>query len=373
MNKEDLIIGVHGDGKLTGGHYNILAGFSRGLLNGFRNIGVKAFSTKECFESNIKPNLVIGFNASGFETWAEYLKHDITNIMWNIDSVFFQNFEAVNQFYQHPNFYLFNISPADNEPLSKFFPELKHTYIPSAVDLGLWKKKDVEKDIDVVFLSSIFDYEAKIEELKNSLAPVVFELLMMMYETWMAAPTISFWELYSIFNKESGLVFDINQYYFMFKNLAYLVSFAKRAQMIEKLQDFNVKVYGSGPWEKYVKGKVQYMGECDLLQSVDVMNRSKIVLHSHPAQLSAGLHDRILNASAVESFVLSSNTKSIENEFKDSMGYYNLADFADLQTNLEHYLKDDEERISMTKIANQITVNHHSWEERAKLILTLLT
>lgn len=373
MRKEDLVIGVHGDGGYIGGHYNILAGFSTGLLKGFQKTGVKAYSTKECFERNIKPNLVIGFDDSGFETWAEYLRNDITNIMWNIDSVFSQNLNEVMQFYKEPNFYLFNISPADNEALEYYLPGLKHAYIPSAVDLDLWKDKRLNKEYDIVFLSSIYDYEAKIEELRSTLEPAVFEMLMIMYETWMASPGISFWQLYQIFKQESNLDFDLNQYNFVFKNLSYLVSFAKRAQMIQKLERFNVKVFGSGPWEKYVKGNVQYMGECNLAESVDVMNKSKIVLHLHPSQLTFGLHDRILNASAAGAFVFSSNTKSIQDEFKASMGYFNLSDFSDLERGLLYYLENEEERTSMAKIAAQITTHHHSWESRANLIISLLS
>lgn len=372
MNKEELIIGVHGDGGFVGGHYNAMAGFSTGLLRGFRNLGVKAYSTKECYDEGIKPNLILGFNVSGYETWSEYLKHGITNIMWSVDSVFFQNLEAIDRFHSDPNFYLFNISPSDKEALDTFYPNLKHTYIPPAVDLELWKEQDVKKEYDIVFLSSIYDYEAKIEELKATLAPSVFELLMIMYETWMATPALSFWQLYQIFKSEADLNFDVSQYNFVFKNLSYLVSFAKRAQIIQKLEDFNVKVFGSGPWEKYIKGKVKYMGECDLLESVNVMNKSKIILHVHPAQLTLGLHDRILNAAAVGSFVYSSNTESIINEFQDSMGYFNLANFEDLESNLRYFIENDEERISKSIIANKITVEHHSWKNRAELILDLI-
>lgn len=372
MKKEDLIIGVHGDGGFTGGHYNIIAGFSTGLLRGFQNLGIKAYSTKECFEKRLIPNLTIGFNVSGYQTWEEYLKHNIINIMWNIDSVFFQNIEMIKQFHNNPNFFLFNISPSDTEALMEYFPLLKHAYVPSGVDLELWKKKNIEKEYDIVFLSSIFDWEAKIEELKATLPKETFELIMIIFETWMANPNLSFWQIYQIFKQEADLILDVDQYNFMFKNLSYLVSFAKRAQVIEKLQNFNVKVFGSGPWHKYTKGKVQHMGECDLLESVDVMNKAKIVLHVHPSQLSLGIHDRILNASAVETFVMSSDTKSIQDEFGNSMGYFNLSNFNDIEEKIEHFLKSPSEMIQKAKTAKEITEKKHSWTKRAEAILGII-
>ena len=147
MDKENLIIGVHGGTQLIGGHYNVLSSFSAGLLNGFKKIGVNVHTTKECFEKNLMPNLTIGFNVTGYDTWAEYLKF-IPNIMWNVDSVFYQNIEAIEKFGTNPNFILFNVSPSDDEALNKFYPSLKHTFFPHAVDLSLWKKQDVEKEYD---------------------------------------------------------------------------------------------------------------------------------------------------------------------------------------------------------------------------------
>jgi len=194
MNNEDLIIGVHGDDNLVGGRYNVLSSFTLGLLKAFQRAGVTAYKTKRCFEKNLLPNLTIGFNVSGHETWSEYLKA-IPNIMWSVDSVFFQNIELIDKFYTNPRFVLFNVSPSDNEALSEFYPQLKQSYLPHAVDLELWGKQDVEKEYDIVFLSSIEDYETKIEELRLSLPKSTFDLLMMIYDTWLAVPNLSFWEL----------------------------------------------------------------------------------------------------------------------------------------------------------------------------------
>lgn len=372
MDKENLIIGVHGSNDLVGGHYNVLASFTSGLMKGFKNNGVKVYTTKECFDKGIAPNLVIGFNASGYNTWREYITHDIPNIMWSVDSVFYQNIEAVAEFNAHPKFVLFNVSPSDTEALQAFFPLLQFAYMPHAVDPELWQKKDLKKEHDVVFMSSIIDYEAKIEELRQTMDPKSFELLMILYDTWLNASNLSFWQIYQIFKKEGGLDFNLGQYNFSMKNLAYLVTHTKRAQMIEKLQDFNVKVFGDGPWEKYVKGNVQYMGKCDLLESIDIVNKAKIVLHNHPTQLSLGLHERILNASAAQTFVISSDNISIMEEFGHSMDYYKSANLDNLVESVDKHLKNDGEREEKAKKAREITLQKHTWDVRAEQILSML-
>ena len=371
--KENLIIGVHGPRELAGGRYNVLSSFTVGLLKGFENVGAKVLTTKECFENNLTPNLTIGFNATGYETWAEYLNNKITNIMWSVDSVFYQNIEAIEKFTSYPNFVLFSVSPSDEEALRIFYPSLTHAYLPHAVDLNLWKKQDVEKEFDVVFLSSVDDYELKIQELSQTMPKQMFDLLMTFYQTWLSVPNMSFWQLYQLFMDKAGLNLDLIQCKLLFHNLVYLVSHTKRVQLIQSLKDFNVKVFGNDTWKKYVQGKVEYCGECDFLESINVINKSKIVLHSHPTQLASGLHERILNASAVETFVISSDTPSIQAEFGENMAYYNNVNFADIAEKLEYYLKNDEERVEKSKKAREIVKEKHTWDIRARQILGMIS
>ncbi len=366
---KDFIIALHGNRDLIGGHYNVLSSFSIGLLRSFEKLGVKAYTAEECFIKKIVPNLTISFNVTGYPAWSEYLKNNVVHIMWNVDSIFYQNIEAIEQFYQNPNFILFNVSPSDAFAINEFFPSLKHAYFPHAVDLELWKNQNAEKEYDIVFLSSILDYEAQIQNLKQTLDKGSFDLLMAIYDVWLNAPHLSFWEIYQIFRKEAGLNFNKEQYRFAFKNLCYLTTFTQRAKMIESLKDYNVKVFGSGPWEKYAKGKVQYMGECDLTESIKIINKSKISLHCQPFQLSEGLHERILNASAAGVFVLSTYNKSIESSFGDTVGYFNLNNSAE---KIEYYIKNVDEREQKALSARDITIKNHTWDERAKQIINLI-
>lgn len=368
-NKNKLTVAFHGGNEMVGGQYNVLSSFSSGLLKAFNKKGIKASTTEECYKNGIVPNLTIGFNVTGYPTWAEYLSHNIPNIMWSVDSVFYQNFEAVEQFHSNPNFVLFNVSPSDKKALNNFFPDLKHSYMPHAVDLDLWKKQDCKKEYDIVFLSSIYDYQAKIEELKQTLPSDSFGLLMAMYEIWLNTPDLSFWDIYKTFQQVAGLNFNKHQYNFAFKNLTYLVTYTRRAKMIESLKDFNVKIFGNGPWEKYAKGKVQYMGSCNLLESINIVNKSKIALHLQPNQLVEGLHERVLNSCAVETFVLSTKNKSITESFGDTIGYF---DFNNLDEKIEYFIKNDEERTFKAQNAHIITSNNHTWNNRAQRIMNLI-
>ena len=63
MNREDIIVAIHGQDNGVGGRYNVLASFVHALTQGFRQIGVNAMTTQECVENNKTPNLAIAFNA----------------------------------------------------------------------------------------------------------------------------------------------------------------------------------------------------------------------------------------------------------------------------------------------------------------------
>lgn len=375
MNKEDLVIGVHGSRDLVGGHYNVLASFTVGLIKGLENQKVKAFTTQECFEQGLTPNLTIGFNVSGYNTWNEYMNHGIKNIMWSVDSIFAHNFETMVNFSKNPNFVVFGVTPSDQKPLAEYFPSLVNTFMPHATDLDLWKKpegKEVEKDLDIVLFSSIKDYEQQLEELKAATPEPLFKLMMEMYNLSLENHQLPFWDIYQLFKKHAGLNLDAAQYVYMFRSLSYIIMNVKKAQAIQNLSKFNVKVFGDGPWEKYISGNVEHMGSCNVLESIDITNRAKIILHPHAMQLSLGLHERILNASALETFVLSSEAGSIKQAFGDSMGSYNDSNFSDLEEKAQYFLDHEDERIEKAKAARELVAQYHTWDARAAQILKMI-
>lgn len=141
--------------------------------------------------------------------------------------------------------------------------------------------------------------------------------------------------------------------------------------MIQSLKDFNVKVFGNGPWHKYIQGKVEHMGSCDIMESIDIVNKSKIVLHNHPQQIIFGLHERVLNAAATETFILSTQNAAIISEFGLNMDYFD-ANYENATTLIEQYLKNDKERQEKAKKAREIVVKNHTWEVRAKQILDII-
>lgn len=372
MKKEDLRFCVFGSDKLEGGLYNVLGSFAVGLREGFEKLGVQVCSFEEMEEKKINPNIALGFNASGYQLWAPTLEMGFPVIMWAVDSVFTTHLVSVQAHQKYPKFALFSVTKCDQPPIQEYFPNLQFAHLQHATSLDLWRKQDVEKDIDVVLFSTIHDNEASLEQLKSEVPDSFSKIIIEIYNIALENPQLPFWDLYQILKSQNILNLDASQYAFMFERICYLVMNVKKVQAVQALSDFHLKIYGSGPWEKYISGNIEYLGPASLKASIDIMNRSKIALHPHAITLHYGLHERILNASAVETFVLSSEAPFIKDSFGDNMAYYNNKTFEDIADKLVYYLKNDDERIQKAKNCRKIVEQNHTWDIRAKQIIEML-
>ncbi len=372
MNREDIIVAIHGQDNGVGGRYNVLASFVHALTQGFRQIGVNAMTTQECVENNKTPNLAIAFNASGLPLWQKILNNNIPNIMWACDSVFYQNLELVQQFSSYQNFILFNSCSDDTKALQHYLPTLVHGYIPGGTDLDFWKKQDVEKDLDITFFGSIDDPDAMIQKLKDTMPDLVFKLMMNFCDVALANPDLSLWHISQIFNKQADIVLDMEQYHLISKSISYIITYKQRIKMIQALKDFNVTIFGEGPWEKFAQGKIKVVSGGDVKDTVNLMNRSKITLNSHPFHLAGGIHDRVLNASAVETMLLCGREKTVNAEFGDTIAYCNPVTYEDIAQKADYFLTHEDERQQKALEASKIVKTKHKWSDRAQSIMDII-
>ena len=373
MERKDLIIGVHGVGDTENKErFGSVSAFADGLKKGFEQCGVQAYSVLECIEKQKTPHLTIGFQTVENESWQTILNSGRPNIMWALDSAFWKNTEYIDQFSSYNNFVLFTNTPCDSEPVKKFFPSVKHAYVPAGVDTDIWKKQDVEKDIDILFAGYIEDYEADMERMKKAIPELVYGLMLQIYNLALENPALSFWQIFEILEKHVGLKLDLNQYLLLFRNAGSWIASKKRADMIKALDGFNIKVFGNEVWKKYLPQSACYMGEFSYNEGVDIVNRSKIVLSDQPFQLTLGVSDRIFNAAAAGAFVLSSDTKSVELTFADSIGYFNSKDFSDIAEKADYFLKNEDERMEKAARAKNIILEKHTWKHRADAILQIV-
>ncbi len=369
MNKIKYAI-YHGDSE-TGGVYNVLASFLRGILKGFQEADICAYTYQECIEKNIDFDVALGFNVAGIENWGKVLKTGKINVLWNVDSIFGQNFNVFNECSKFDNFLLLNVSTSDFLPANNYLPNLKHCFMPHATDKDLWKQKDLEKEHDLVLFSSLRDYENMLEQYKNN--KFLFGLINEMVEIMLKQPNLTFWEVFVMIKNSCQINLNLNDYARLSNIVCFIVEQKQKIKLIQALANLNVKVFGNELWKKYIKGKVQYMGAVDFNQSIDTMNKAKISLNCQISSLNYGFHERFLNASSVATFNLVSATPFIRQEFGDSFGYFDHSTFEDVEQKAQYYLLNDDERIEKAKEAQKIVHEKHLWKHRALAINELFT
>lgn len=344
--------------------YGLIDCFSKGFYHALSKHA--DFIPFEEVEKGTPINAMFSFGTIGAEYWETILKSNLRNIVWSNNSVFYKNFELYDKYADDKNFLLLDSVPSDKNSLTEYMPTLKHcNYFPQAVDLNFWKFQEFKKENDIVFLGSIIDLEEKNEVLKQKYPEDLLKIIYEMKKLSLAHPEQEFWNIYNAAKECFGLELEKGMYHEIFSDLADICETEQRIKMIQALSKFNVKVYGKGPWEKYINGSVQYCGQCSLKDSVEIINKSKISLHIQPMKYSCGLHERFLNASAVKTFTLMGQNKLIEENFKESFGYFNSSDFSDIADMASDYLRHDEERMEKAVNANALVNNFHTWDNRA--------
>jgi spore maturation protein CgeB len=368
----DINIGVYGSDTYQGGIYNVLASFVAGFHDALKKVNPNTAYMYEYFVKNSLPNLSIAFNVYEHESWDVPINAGVPHMMWAVDSPFMHT-PMIEKYYQNPKFIFACVSPVDEEPVKYFYPGLEFLYFPHACDPAIWHPDDGEKEHDIVFLSSVKDYEADIEALKKQIPPAMFKMFMDMYQCAMRNPEMSFWDIYKVYS--DIYEFSLKEYslFFVFFNkLCYSVTYKRRIEMLRALKDFNVKVWGLPTWKQYIEGNVQYMGMADVFESAKIIRKSKIVLHIQPMHILYGLHERVLNSLASETFVLSDYNQQFEFNFPGCIDYFNSYTFDGLADKVEHYLNNDEVRTEKAKKGRELVLKNHTWDNRAQTLMNTL-
>lgn len=369
MNKEDLLIGIYKDEAVTAD--SIVESQINGLANGFCENGIKTIFIGDEFDYSQPVNLTIAIDTNGVGHWQKFLSNNITNIVWNSSSVFYSNFQIIEQFANYERFILFNPTQDDIEPVKNYFPSLLQGYIPFGTDLNLWNKNDAEKTRDLIIFANVIDIEDTIKLLKEKMPELVFSLMMDYCELAVNYPALSMWQITQIFKKQLELELDVSQYQLIAQNISEIITTKQFANMMKLLDGFELTVVGNGPLQKYVPSSAKIINSNSIFERAVLLNSSKIALQLTPYELCGGINVDTLNSAAAKALVLTGDNKTIYAEFGDSAVYCNSVNYEDLPEKINYYLKNTAERNKKTDSAFK-TVKNHTWTKRAASILDII-
>lgn len=365
----DISVGIFGNDKFDGGAYQIASTFYYGLYRGFKKIIPNTYYINDDINTFVRPDISISFGLLYYPIWHNLLKGGTYHFSWPIDNIFRQT-DVFKEFEDHKNFFVIGGTPVDYQPLKFYYPNLFYHYIPIGTDPELWSPDNSEKCYDLVLMSSVKDYELEIEIIKSQASESMFNLYLEILDYFVNNPEANFWDIYNIFANICDLdIKNVELYSFFICNLIYVATYKRRINFVKQLKDYNLKIWGSPLWEKYIEGKVQYMGKADLFDAIDITRKSKIVFNMQTMQGQLGLPERVINSMSAGAFIISDYNNEIVKHFGDNVGYYENASLEDLKSKIDYYLINDEERNYKAALAQEITTTQHSWEARARYIM----
>ena len=238
------------------------------------------------------------------------------------------------------------ISCVDEEDVA-FVKELgfeRAFFLPHGVDHDLSGYE--ERSYEAVFFGSCFDYE----KINASWSPKIRPLLEQAAERVLSPEGIS--TLRALL--EAGVEKGLPTYH---HEVDLYVRAKDRVELVRAFSSTPVHIWGSGPWKRLCPNAIVHRS-IPFEKTIEKMKRAKLLLNSAP-RFKHGSHERILYGLACGCSVLTGESSFITNHFHDEPSLYT-------------YRYGHWQEISPKYSERKVNLNHHSWDQRAKTLITFV-
>lgn len=154
--------------------------------------------------------------------------------------------------------------------------------------------------------------------------------------------------------------------------------YPNRAEALEKLADFNLKVWGPG-WNKLVKDSPLKKRARDIQLTpkkwTKIISSSPINIVIHFQEGETLCHQaapRVYEILACRGFLLVDNQKDVQSLFKDRKHLVIFKNTEDLREKITYYLKQPEERKKIASQGYEETVHKHTYLHRLKEMFSVI-
>lgn len=260
-----------------------------------------------------------------------------------------------------------------------------HFFWPHAIEKELCEEPlNKEKDLEVVFLGSCYDYESLRATWQQKNKPEFNKVLDDAIEIFFSNPfmplseaLVSAWNLSTL--PHNGVDFLTLFYY-----LDYYTRGKDRMDLIRSIKDVKVHVFGEMStdvagsilgWPQYLdsQNNVVLHPSVSYQESLNILKRSKICLNSMPF-FKNGSHERIFAGLACGSLPMTTANLYIQEQFKEgeSILFYENKKMSEINGKINFYLKNEENRKQAVQKGQEIVKKHHTWDNRADQLLEQL-
>lgn len=357
--------------------YHVLHHFAKKVCEALRRLGhdSQLFDGQERYTGSLRdaPDFTIGFNGGlpgvqgGF--WTDALQ--IPHVSCLVDPPF--------RFLKLRESPYIIVTSDDGFFAEKFrsagFANL--FFLAHAVEPELNHDPKEKRIYDVVMLASCIDFEKLAAEWKTKYPKEVIRAMIDAIEITLSDEVTSFVSAFEMTynacakNSKNTKVFSVD-FMGVLSDIEMYIKGLERVKMIQAIRDVPVHIWGTGPWEKYMKNQPNAIlhGEISYEESMKILKKSKVTLNSS-LKNKEGAHERIFSGPPCGSLVVTSENRYLRETFQDekSILFYRYRELNNLNDKVIEFLSDENKRLETVQKAHEIVLKHHTWDHRMSELL----
>lgn len=257
-------------------------------------------------------------------------------------------------------------------------------FLPLAADPNM-KTNGSDRIYDIVMMASLIDYIHIRDSWREHFPPLVCQAMEDAAELVLSNPEMTcisaFVEVIDSYVK-GPVVFDPSAVDFL-TCLAEIEAYVKgrdRVEMIRAINHAKVYVFGSSPkhcsWRKYVgdKPNVVIHNAVPFDQTLEIMKQSKIVLSS-ASRIKYGAKETVFYGLGCGALPVTEKNDYLAQDYTDEKNicFFETGRWDQIDEKVHQYLTNEKMRKEAALDGYQITMKHHTWDNRAELLIEKVT
>lgn len=251
------------------------------------------------------------------------------------------------------------------------------TQLPLAVDSNDFTPFSEKRKYPLAFIGSCWDYKDVEARWDLDFTKEIADLMRIVSEEVLAKDDVS--HLACLPEKLSSAGYDITKvpYADIQVNIGLYIRGFERVKVLKAIKKIPIHIWGSfrpkDSWLKYLKGQdnIHLHPPISYAESLKISSESQIVLNSSP-QFKNGLHDRAFSSPLTGALLASVQTEALKSEFSNSACLCHPKRLDVLEEMLQEHLSNHDLRKRLVKTALGKVLKNHTWENRAKNIISLM-
>lgn len=256
-------------------------------------------------------------------------------------------------------------------------------FMPHAVERDLFEAPEQEKEYDVVFIGSCYDYETLRSSWKNQISEIERTVLEEAANIFLSHIEASLQESLASAWANKGTPGQEVNFLRLFSFLDHYTRGFDRVKLIRNI-DAEVHVFGDAfeenpvagrGWKELLRGRenVVFHDAVNYAEGLKIMQRSKICLNSSPF-FKFGFHERILSGLACGALSVTNENPLMLETFKsgEEIVYYRSKEWEKVNPKIKEYLENHEAREQIVSAGREKVRRIHTWDQRVKMLLEVM-